>query len=302
MQRNRLAIVKWLRAFPFMRLSFLGFFTILCLAFPSCVESQGEQPTVELSVEHEILDSSGNTLQARILPPKGFKRIAAPENSFAAWLRSRKVLPHGQKVLLHDGSEKYRQDVHACILDIDVGRRDLQQCADAVMRLRAEYLFEQKQYDKIHFNFTNGFRCDYSKWRSGSRVKVSGNNVSWTNGGAKDESWNSFRKYLDMVYTYAGTLSLEKELDQIDIEDLQPGDVFIRGGSPGHAVIVMDVAIDNPGKKLFLLAQSYMPAQQIHVLLNPENAEISPWYEIPDGELNTPEWTFERDQIRRFQH
>ena len=47
---------------------------------------------------------------------------------------------------------------------------------------------------------------------------------------------------------------------------LQPGDVFIKGGSPGHAVIVVDVAIyPQTGKTVFLLAQSYMLAQQIHI-------------------------------------
>ena len=55
---------------------------------------------------------------------------------------------------------------------------------------------------------------------------------------------------------------------------LQPGDVFIKGGSPGHAVIVVDVAIyTQTGKKVFLLAQSYMPAQQIHILVNPATVD-----------------------------
>ena len=56
------------------------------------------------------------------------------------------------------------------------------------------------------------------------------------------------------------------------------GDVFIKGGSPGHAVTIVDIAI-NPktNKKVFLLAQSYMPAQEIKILKNPNNSELSPW-------------------------
>ena len=75
-----------------------------------------------------------------------------------------------------------------------------------------------------------------------------------------------FRRYLDMVFNYAGTLSLSKELIALPYKNLQPGDVLIQGGSPGHAVVVMDVAVNRDGKKLYLLAQSYMPAQEIHVL------------------------------------
>jgi len=62
------------------------------------------------------------------------------------------------------------------------------------------------------------------------------------------------------------------------------------------------MAIQAPtGQKLFLLAQSYMPAQDLHVLQNPTNQTFKPWYEIDFGEtLQTPEWTFTRDQLRRF--
>ena len=85
---------------------------------------------------------------------------------------------------------------------------------------------------------------------------------------------------------------------------LQPGDVFIKGGSPGHAVIVVDVAIyPQTGKKVFLLTQSYMPAQQSQIVVNPANRGLSPWYELSDndeGKLYTPEWVFEKKDLKRF--
>ncbi len=55
-------------------------------------------------------------------------------------------------VLLYNGNPKARQDVHAAVLDLSVGTRDLQQCADAVIRLRAEYLIESGREDEIAFN------------------------------------------------------------------------------------------------------------------------------------------------------
>jgi hypothetical protein len=58
--------------------------------------------------------------------------------------------------------------------------------------------------------------------------------------------------------------------------------VIIRGGFPGHAVIVMNMAVTTEGKKIYLLAQSYMPAQDIHVLINPNNNDICLWYEVSD--------------------
>jgi len=46
---------------------------------------------------------------------------------------------------------------------------------------------------------------------------------------------------------------------------LQPGDIFYHGGSPGLAFMVLDVVENDLGNKMFLLAQSYMPAQEMHI-------------------------------------
>jgi hypothetical protein len=87
-----------------------------------------------------------------------------------------------------------------------------------------------------------------------------------------------------------------------DISEMQIGDVFIKGGFPGHAVIVVDLAEDEgSGKKVFLLAQSFTPAQEMHILKNPNDETMSPWYPLDFGErLFTPEWTFQRNDLHRF--
>ena len=241
----------------------------------------------------------------RIAPPTGYVRETCPDNSFTAYLRTLPLFPKGSKVLLYNGKEKSNQGAAFAVVDMEIGNRDLQQCADAVIRLRAEHLWKYKRYDEIKFNFTSGFVAEYKKWAEGNRIKVSGNQVQWYDSGkGKDYSYKTFRSYLDIVFMYAGTASLSKELRTVPYTSLQPGDVFIKGGSPGHAVIVMDVAI-HPAtkKKVFLLAQSYMPAQQIHILVNPTNRSLSPWYELAEtdtGKLYTPEWIFEKKDLKRF--
>lgn len=249
-----------------------------------------------------FIQAEGTNIETRVKLPNGFERVVAPAGSFAAYLRKVALKPAGSGVFLFNGLPKLAQ-VHVAVMDIDVGTRDLQQCADAVMRLRAEYLYAQKRYADIHFNFTNGFNCTYSKWREGYRIKVSGNQVSWYKKGAVDGTYKTFRSYLDMVYSYAGTLSLEKELKPIKYSEMNIGDVLIRGGSPGHAVIVVDMAQNaKTGEKLFLLAQSYMPAQDIHILQNPNDPKLSPWYSTNSGgeAVLTPEWDFVKGNLRRF--
>jgi len=171
------------------------------------------------------------------------------------------------------------------------------------MRLRAEYLWNTGQFEKIHFNFTNGFRVDYTEWMKGKRITVKGNKTNWTGGGSPSNTYTDFWSYMEIIFTYAGTLSLDKELKTVNTDELQIGDIFIKGGSPGHAVIVVDAAVNPVTKeKIFLLAQSYMPAQEIQILKNPMNTEYSPWYSVNFGKtLNTPEWKFGKDRLKRFE-
>ena len=247
------------------------------------------------------IDKDGIMVGTRILAPSGYERIGLPEVSFGGYLRDLPVKPDGTRVSYYDGSIKSR-DVHAVVIDIDVGDRDLQQCADSVIRLRAEYLYAKGQYDNIHFNFTNGFNAEYRKWMNGFRIKVQGNDVFWVEQSEYSTDYSSFRAYLDMVFAYAGTLSLSQEMNKIPIDELQIGDVFLKGGSPGHCVIVVDMAESTEtGEKIFLLAQGYMPAQDIHILKNPSDDSMGPWYSNSFGEtLITPEWEFTSDQLYRF--
>lgn len=77
-------------------------------------------------------------------------------------------------------------------------------------------------------------------------------------------------KFLEVVFNYCGTPSLDKETHQVhDLNDLQIGDIFVKGGTPGHAMTVMAIALNQKGEKTFMLAQSYIPAQDIHIVKNP---------------------------------
>ncbi len=222
---------------------------------------------------------------SEIILPSGYEREKIDSNSFAFFLRNF-PLKKDNTVYYFNGKKKYNQSIHFAVLDIDVGTRDLQQCADAVMRLRAEYLFKTKQYSKIHFNFLSDkkprFYTDYAH---------------------NNRSYKTFRKYMNYIFSYANTSSLHDEIKKVKIEDMQIGDVFIQKGNPyGHAIIIVDMAEKKAtGEKIFLIAQSFMPAQSIHILKNFNNKNINPWYPLNFGQnLYTPEWTFSKEDLRRF--
>jgi len=250
----------------------------------------------------EWLDPAGTTVETRIRVPREFERVPVAVGSFAAYLRQLPVKPHGAPVRLYNGLVKENRGVYDAVVDLKIGNKDLHQCADAIIRLRAEYLFRERQFAKIHFNFSNGFRADYGEWRKGRRIIVHGHTAHWEQRRSPGDRAQDFWNYLEMVFSYAGTRSLAEELAPAGMADLKIGDIFIQGGSPGHAIIVVDMAVQrHSGEKIFLLAQSYMPAQEIHVLRNPNDREQSPWYAANFGDiLTTPEWVFRKSDIKRF--
>jgi len=204
-----------------------------------------------------------DTLLTRFKTPDGFTQQKVEPNSFAAWLQTLPLKPAGTHTRTYKG-DIARTDVEtAAVVDISVGNQDLQQCADVVMRLRGEYLYHEKRYNDISFKFESGFKCDYIHYANGYRY----HNDRWVLKAKKDYSYPTFMNYMSLVFMYAGTLSLEKELHPVtNPNELKAGDVFIHGGSPGHCFIVMDVVENAQHKKQFLLAQSFMPAQNLQVL------------------------------------
>ena len=245
---------------------------------------------------------ASEAIEQRIAPPEGFQRTIEGKDSFGSWLRNLPLKAGKPEVKLFNGQLKGNQSAHFAVIDIDTGNRDLQQCADAVMRLKAEYHLACGDHQSIHFNFTSGDKADYSRWKQGYRPKINGNKVSWIKSASASDSYASFRKYMNIVFTYAGTYSLYQEMASVESQNnIRPGDVFIYGGFPGHAIIVMDIAENNEtGEIAYLLAQSYMPAQEMHILKNPSDKNMSPWYIAKDGYLRTPEWDFEAGSLKRF--
>ena len=116
-------------------------------------------------------------------------------------------------------------------------------------------------------------------------------------------TYESFQKYLRIVFSYASTLSMEKESKEIKVSDIQVGDIFIKGGSPGHVVMVVDKCENQEGKKAFLLAQGFMPAQQFHILKNERHKDDMWYYEDEvTYPFSTPEYTFEKGSLRRLEY
>ncbi len=238
---------------------------------------QGE-PNATVSREFVVKPATYNTIGA-IPVPDGYTRIPAAAGSFAAW--ARKIpLKKDKTVYLYDGSRKPNQSAQFAVLDISTGSKDLQQCADVVMRLRAEYLYAAKRFAEIAFM---DYKGKWYKWTGTSNRKA-------------------FDNYLQNVFGWCGSASLEKQMKQVrNFNEIKTGDVLVKGGFPGHAMTVVDMAVNSKGQKIYMLVQGYQPAQDMHVVVNPSNLTMSPWYEVKDaGDINTPEWIFKPGHLKTW--
>jgi len=185
---------------------------------------------------------------------------------------------------------------------MDIGSRDLQQCADAIIRLLAEFLHARGRTDQVAFNFTSGDRARLSEWFKGIRPVVKGNDVDWKLLKGESNGYESFREYLDAVFMYAGTYSLHKELERVDsLQQMKIGDIFIQPGFPGHACLVADMAVQTEtGRMLYLLVESFTPAQDVVILRDARNPDLDPWYDLSaPGDIVTPDWTFQPSDLHR---
>jgi hypothetical protein len=148
-------------------------------------------------------------VSTRFNAPAGYSRWQPRPAVLALTCKTCQLLPAGTRTKTYTGDVARTDPYTAAVIDMSIGSQDLQQCADAVMRLRAEYLFQRQDYRSISFNFTSGFKCDFEHYANGYRYS----NDRWVQKAKKDYGYASFMRYMTLVFSYAGTLSLGKRVE-----------------------------------------------------------------------------------------
>lgn len=242
-------------------------------------------------------------LESVFAPPAGFTRVHTEPESFARWLRALPIRADRAFVLAYDGARLSRPS--AAVVLLDVGTRDLQQCADSVIRLHAEYLWSRRRGGEASYHFTSGDRTRWTDWRMGERFRVRGSKVTRSRGAGRRGSHENYRRWLDLVFQYAGTRSLRFDSTAVGARPIEAGDFYVQPGGPGHAVVVLDVATHEDGRRAALIGQGFIPAEDLHVLRAGHDRVLDEvWFLLPDAahpQLSTPSWApFKPGEARRF--
>ena len=230
----------------------------------------------------------------------------AAEGTYAHWLRHLPLLPRHSPVRSYDGKVVLPAGSPAivAVVDLDVGRRDLQQCWDSILRLRAEYLWQAgaRSRRRIRFPFARGVPwLRWTKWAAGWRPVRTGHRWTLRRVARASNSRKNFQRYLRFLFAWTGTIHAHR-LPRVPLRQVRAGDFFVWSGSPGHAVMVLDLARDDTGRLVALLGQGFMPAQNFHVLA--ASGPYRPWFQVypPRGPaLVTPIWgSLPWNSLRRF--
>ena len=245
----------------------------------------------------------GTTVQERFSVPDGFERVTVEIGSFGEYLRNLPLMADGEKLYFWNGI-LCENPAHAAILKRDMPKK-YEQCADTVIRLYADYLYKNKQYDKLVFVFNNGFVCDFEHFTQGYRPSKNADKWETSPDYWKGYDERVFNVFLDYVYLYANTASLyENELKKVDINDISIGDVFITPGFPGHIVLICDMIKNTvTGELRFMILQGSMPALQPHIMLNAHEPDMSPWQNTrfeQGGFLSATGWFCPGENLMRF--
>jgi hypothetical protein len=246
-----------------------------------------------------------DTVVERFAAPDGYVRVsggaAVADGGFGAFLRTLPLLPKGAPVLRYDGATVAAPWAKA-VVDINVGDKDLMQCADSAITLYANWRRARGTLKGLSFHATSGDVMPLDRFVAGDRVVVDKKGLRFSpsrtppalkDGAVVDDA--VWKRFMETTYMYAGSISLAKDTTAVT-GDLQPGDLLVVGGSPGHVLVVLDVAVPVAAgtEPMLLLGQGFMPAQSFHVV---------GWYAPDaDGTVTVPSWPkpFERTSRRRF--
>ena len=228
--------------------------------------------------------AAAETVKGGFPPPPGFARVAADE--FGQYLAGLPLGAPDAPVVTFDGR---RVSHRARVIEIPLSRGDLQQCADSAIRLRAEWL--KKQGKPISFHATSGDPIPWSRFKGGETPYARGNSLAWRKG-----STGRWEDYLRLVFTWAGSWSLQAYDTAAVTRAPRPGDLLVDGGFPGHVVVLLDVATRADGATRVLVGEGFMPAQTFHVELGPESG----WFSWTPNGLDLGHWSFEPQHLRRF--
>ena len=256
-----------------------------------------------VSAAQSGIHPEGKTVITRFTVPDGYQRSDTLPATFAFFLQHLPLLPPKTPVKFYDGVPNTASHP-AAVIDMDTGDKNLQQNVQTVIRLWAEYLFEQQRFPDIHFHINNGELIPYEQWAQGMKLVIN-RKTYWTKTPSNPRLYQTFRRYLNFIFTNSNFQTLSQDLELSAATNIAPGDILVSGNDTGNDVaMILDVAVhQETGEVAVLLVSGGNPAQSLQVLKNTgENKTAGAWFPVTDGVLMIDKKSYSITQRYRFKN
>jgi hypothetical protein len=245
---------------------------ILLIIYPGMFIRPGDQLQAQSNLLRRIEDIP--------VTDSAYQRVEVAEVSdFGHWLRQLALKPVGSPVLSYKGKvRKTAQDTTvAAVISLDIQGRRQEQCMDILIRLYAEYLWQNSSAEGLSLPLPSGVWLSWPAWREGLRPEFHGVQVKLKHQAEADSSFQNYENYLRLIYSESHTQQFYHGLKPIDRQDLKIGDFIVSRGSKSHAVMIVDLARNKRGQLVALIGHGDTPACEFYLL----NYRINnPWFPI----------------------
>ncbi|MDE7413275.1 MAG: DUF4846 domain-containing protein [Muribaculaceae bacterium] len=260
-------------------LSIPAFFLSGCSSSSKQKDSHStKQDSTIISERSKSLILEGNTIRTRFEVPEDFKRTTVSPGSFEEFLQNLPLKPLDSPVRLYNAAVSKDSLYRAIsVVDMSIDSLNLQHSHESIIRLRAEYLYKTKQYDKISFIIKNNISLGFNRWLQGYRIESKGKDLKLKKReNERDMNYQNFRSYLNDVFKFTDAKSFKQNLrlikDDDDDNEFGIGTIIMSGRTPYDAVIVVDM-IEMTGSHPYsymkapgvLLAYGNSPAQEMAI-------------------------------------
>jgi hypothetical protein len=226
-------------------------------------------------------------LQDIKIPSVQYKRVNAAAGSFAYWLRNLPLKPKGSPVLDYRGLvyKKGSDTTVAAVVDWNIHGKRMEQCIDILVRFYAEFLWENKRKSEMIFPLPGGYYLKWNDWQVGMRPFFKGIDVTMKKITEPDSSRSSFESYLRTVFAESHTQQFYHSYQRITRRNVQIGDFIVKKGTKSHAIMIVDLALNNSGDLLALIGHGDTPACQFYLL---NYKKTNPWFPLNFKEEKLP--------------
>ncbi len=217
-----------------------------------------------------------NTIGDIPLPSAEYTRVAVDKGGFAQWLRNLPLEKKGSPVLDFRGNvfKSGEDTIVAAVVRWNISGRRLEQCMDIVIRMYSEYLWQKEEVKNLGFPLPGGTWLYWDSWKAGFRPYFEGLNVNLRQTTRPDSSYSSFKVYLYTIFSESHTQQFYNSYKHVERGKIHVGDYIVRKGTKGHAVMIVDLAINTKGDLIALIGNGDTPACQFFLL---NHARDNPW-------------------------